>query len=71
MSKKPIASNGYIAIYNIDYGINDHVDWSYGESGQNKIHRSRIYYTKTSGRAYFKQNGVRRYLDEFFKIGGY
>lgn len=69
MAKKPIASNGYIAIYDIDYGINDYVEWAYGETANPKIHRSRIYYTKNSGRPYFKQNGVRRYLDEFMRLG--
>lgn len=75
MAKKAVAFKadsafGGIAIYDIEYGIDDYVIWRYehGESKPNKLRKSKIYYTVSSGRAYFKVNGRREYLDEFMRM---
>lgn len=63
---KAIASDGYnMVIYEIENGIDDYVIWGYAD--EKKQRRSKIYYTQSSGRAYFKVNGSRRYLDSFMR----
>lgn len=66
---KPIAIKpfdiGGLVIYDYEYGIiNEYVIWGYA-LGSEKKRRSKIYYTKKSDRAYFKNKGRREYLDEF------
>lgn len=76
-SKKPIAVKatsafGGIAIYDIEYGIDDYVIWADESGGKaGKMRRSKIYYTTRSDRAYFKNNGRREYLDDFMAVGRY
>lgn len=66
---KPTSGFGGMAIYDYEYGINDYVIWGY-TIGPEKKRRSKIYYTKTTDRAYFKNNGRREYLDEFIMYVG-
>lgn len=63
---KGMTNFGGMAIYDID---GDYVKWGY-EFGnkKEKIHTSKIYYTVSSGRPYFKVNGRREYLDEFMRV---
>ena len=69
---KSTSAFGGMAIYDFEYGINDYVIWGYEFDGKpEKKRRSKIYYTKTSDRAYFKNNGRREYLDDFMRIGRY
>lgn len=69
---KPISAFGGMVIYDFEYGINDYVIWGYEFDGKSeKKRRSKVYYTTRSGRAYFKNNGRREYLDEFMSIGRY
>jgi len=70
--EKPIAtcpqSNwGGIAIYDIDYDIDDKVKfrWEFGDKKE-RMRTAKIKSTKT-GRHYFNSNGSRFYLDEFMK----
>lgn len=58
---------GGIEILDIEYGINDKVVWRMNHGKPGKIHRSIIYNTVRSGRAYFKVNGRREYLDEYMR----
>ena len=62
-----------LAIYDIEYAGDTYVIWGIetdkGPTGKSR--RSKIYYTKTSDRAYFKNNGRREYLDEFMSVGRY
>ncbi len=69
---KSTSAFGGLVIYDFEYGIDDYVIWA-DESGgkKGKMRRSKIYYTKTSGRAYFKNNGRREYLDDFMTVGRY
>lgn len=56
---------GGIAILDIDQREMK-VEWAYDNMGKlGKTHRSIIYNTVRSGRAYFKVNGRREYLDEY------
>ena len=47
-------------LYDIDDKINFHYD-------SDKMHTAKIYYTK-KGRAYFKAQGERHYIDEFVRV---
>ena len=61
-----------LAIYDFEYGTDDYVIWATeSDEKRGKMRRSKIYYTKTSGRAYFKNNGRREYLDDFMRVGRY
>lgn len=67
MAKRAIATDGYSkVIYEIVNGIDDYVEWGYAD--EKKVRRSKIYYTKSSGRPYFKVNGSRAYLDTFMRV---
>lgn len=69
MKVKAMKINGFgptMDILDIEYGINDKVVWKW--SDEKKIHKNIIYYTQSSGRAYFKNNGTRYYLDEFVRL---
>lgn len=59
---------GGIEILDIEYGINDKIIWRYNHGTPGKKHTSIIYYTVKSGRAYFKVNGRREYLDEYMRV---
>lgn len=61
---KPIMAGLGIEVVGFDYGTNDYVKWRW--TGEKKIHRNIVYFT-SSGRAYFKNNGSRHYLDEFMR----
>ena len=54
-----------IEILDIENGREDKVIWRY--FGEKKKHKSIIYFTVKSGRAYFKINGRREYLDEYMR----
>ena len=58
-----------IEILDVEYGINDKIVWRY--SGEKTKHKSIIYYTTKSDRAYFKVNGRREYLDEYMRTDRY
>lgn len=57
---KIIASNGYINIIDIKYGINDMI-----KTNNNRY--KKIRYNK-DGMPYFIQNNIRYNLNEFFKV---
>lgn len=70
--KRPIATLGTsnfggIAIYDIEYDIDDKVKfrWEFGDDNQ-KMNTAKIKSTK-SGRQYFMSRGNRYYLDEFMR----
>ena len=69
MGKYPVATNGFIEIMGIEYGINDSVIWRY--AGERKLHTAQIYYAgkggSTNASAYFNANGRRQYLMDFMK----
>ena len=66
---RAVKSNGFgprMDILDIEYGGYDKVVWKW--SDEKKIHKNTVYYTQSSGRAYFKNNGARHYLDEFVRL---
>ena len=67
---KGISNTGGIAIYEIHDGYEAYVKWrlEYGQKEPGKMRKSKIYYTVSSGRAFFKVNGSRQYLDEFMRL---
>lgn len=72
--KKPIAfkawsNTGGIAIYEIVNGFEDYVvwRWEYMGSKNDRMHKSKVHYNSTNGRAYFLVNGRREFLDEYMR----
>ena len=65
---KPMMQDGGIAIYDIEYGCDDHIiaGWISGDM-QNTPRKHKVYYT-ISGRAYFRINGLREYVDEYMRL---
>jgi len=62
-----ICNTAALAIYGIEYGINDKVLSGFiGPEKAEKITRNTIY-TNAAGRMYFKKYGTRYYLDEFVR----
>ena len=61
MNKTVLASNGYINITDIQYGINDMI-----KTDSNNRYK-KIRYNKDSN-PYFIQYGIRYYLNEFYRV---
>lgn len=58
-----------IAIHKFEYGIDDHVIFSYECNGQRdgKPHRGKIYYN-ASGEPFFVYNRRREYLKDYIRV---
>lgn len=68
IASKQMTQDGGIAIYDIEYGCDDHViaGWVSGDT-QDTPRKYKVYYT-ISGRAYFRRYGRREYIDEYMRL---
>ena len=61
MNETLIASNGYIGIIDIIYGINDYIKHT-------NSRRASVLRYNTKGKPYFISYGKRYYMDEFIRV---